>query len=117
MGAADPGMGSEDPGLLKEPMGGGALETGAAADGVCMNDPGSGGALALGGMEIWPISGTTLGTAAKGLIPSAGGGVAVSSFKARLICTTASTHSVPMAIIEARSRSEARMVDGGVTSC
>lgn len=111
-------MGTADPGLLNEPMGGGALETGAAADGVGMYDPGSGGALPLGGVEIWPISGTTLGTAAMvGLLPSAGVGVAVSSLKARLICTTASTHSVPMAIIEARSRSEARMVDGGVTSC
>jgi hypothetical protein len=106
-------------------MGGGAFETGAAADGIGMDEPGSGmdepgsgGALALGGVEIWPISGTTLGTAAMvGLLPSVEVGGALSSFKARPICTTASTHSVPMAIIEARSRSEARMVDGGVTSC
>ncbi len=93
-----------------------------------MNDPGSGGALALGGMEIWPISGTMLsagavtgtvadGTTAMGRIPSAGAGLDVSSFNAKHICTTASTHNVPQAIIEERSRSEARMVDGGVTSC
>lgn len=93
-----------------------------------MNDPGSGGALALGGIDIWPISGTMLtagvGTGAVGAaatamvrISSAGVGVAVSSFSARLICTPASTHSVPQAIREERSRSEARMVDGGVTSC
>lgn len=56
-------------------MGGGALETGAAAAvdanglgtgaGPGMSDPGSGGALALGaGRANWPISGTMLGTAA-----------------------------------------------------
>ncbi len=107
-------------------MGGGALETGAAGVGAGMNEPGMGGALALGGIAIWPISGTTLGagadcdrTAALGLIPAAeeGEGAEVRSFNARLICTTASTHSVPQAITEERSRSEARMVEGGVTGC
>lgn len=119
------GMGAAAPILSNEPIGGGAFETGAAGTGAGMNDPGSGGALAaLGGRAIWPISGTMLGTgtgrvgaAAMGLGPAAGEGWAVSSLKARLICTTASTHSVPIATAEERSRSEDRMVDGGVTSC
>jgi len=110
------GTGTAVPGLLNEPMGGGALETGATGVGG-MIDPGSGGALALGGRAIWPISGTALGTTATGLTASAGAGVTMSNFSARLICTTASTHNVPQAITEERSRSEARMVDVGVTSC
>ena len=119
------GTGAAPSFLLNEPMGGGALETGAAGDGAGMSDPGNGGGtLAVGGTAIWPISGTTLSAAAGGaggtavgLIPAVGEGVAVSSFNARLICTTASTHSVPQAIAEERSRSEVRVEDGGVTSC
>ena len=69
---AGAGTGSPASGLLNEPMGGGALETGAAgangagADaGACMSNPGCGSALALGGGRAnWPISGTMLGTAA-----------------------------------------------------
>jgi len=109
-------------------MAGGALETGAAGIGASAGiiDPGIGGALALGGTAIWPISGTTLGMGAvagavgaiaKALTSAAGPCVAVRSLSARLICTTASTHSVPQASAEERSRSEARMVDGGVTGC
>ena len=101
------------------------METGAATDGTGMSDPGSGGALALGaGMANWPISGTPLDTGAGsgwataiGLTPAAGAWVVVSSFSARLICTTASTHSVPQASAEERSCSEARMVEEGVTGC
>ncbi len=119
------GMGAAAPILSNEPMGGGAFETGAAGVGAGINDPGSGGALAaVGGRAIWPISGTMLvagavrvGAAAMGLDPAAEEGGAVSSLKATLICTTASTHSVPTATAEVRSRSEDRMVDGGVTSC
>lgn len=115
---AGAGIGASDPGLLKEPIGGGPLETGTAGAGACMREPGSGGALvAPGGMAIWPISGTTLDVTITGLVSPTGEGLVVSSFSARLICTTASTHSVPQAITEERSRSEARMVDGGVTSC
>ena len=109
-------------------MAGGALETGAAGigAGAGISDPGIGGALALGGKAIWPISGTTLGMGAAAgsvgavaevLTSAAGPRVTVSSLSARLICTTASTHSVPQASAEERSRSEARMVDGGVTGC
>jgi hypothetical protein len=118
------GMGAA-PFLSNEPIGGGAFETGAAGIGAGIKDPGSGGALgALSGMAIWPISGTMLGTGAgtvgataTGLGPAAEEAGAVSSLNARLICTTASTHSVPTATAVERSRSEDRMVDGGVTSC
>ena len=118
-------MGAAAPILSNEPMGGGAFETGGAAGGAGIKDPGSGGAVtALGGSAIWPISGTMLGTgagrvgaAAVGLCPSAEEGCAVRSLNARLSCTTASTHSVPIATAVERSRSEDRMVDGGVTSC
>ena len=120
-------MGAASPGLLKEPMGGGALETGAAgADpGAGMSAPGSGGALALGGGRAnWPISGTMLGTAAgtdsvvaTGLPATAWGPSVVRSLSARVVCTNARTHSVPQASAEERSRSEGRMVDGGVTGC
>ena len=111
--------------LLNEPIGGGALEVGAAMDGADISDPGSGGALALGaGIANWPISGTPLDTGAGsgwataiGPTAAAGSWVVVSSFSARLICTTASTHSVPQASAEERSRSEARMVEEGVTGC
>lgn len=112
------GIGTGIPGLLKEPIGGGALETEGAGAG--MSDPGSGGALVTGGTAIWPISGTTLGArtgSSADRMPAAGELLAVSSFTARLICTTASTHSAPQAIAEERSRSEARIGDGGVTSC
>jgi hypothetical protein len=119
------GMGAAAPILSNEPIGGGAFETGGAGTGAGMNDPGSGGAVeALGGRAIWPISGTMLGAgavrigaAAMGLGPDAEEAGAVRSLKARLICTTASKHSVPIATAEERSRSEDRMVDGGVTSC
>jgi|GEM_PF-3119826 len=120
-------MGAASPGLLKEPMGGGALETGAAgADpGAGMSDPGSGGALALGGGRAnWPISGTMLGTAtgigrsvATDLAAAVEAPSVVRSLSARIVCTTASAHSVPHASAEERSRSEGRMVDGGVTGC
>lgn len=112
------------PGFVNDPIGGGPLETGAGAG---MSDPGRGGALPIGGTAICPTSGTTLGTlgmesgtagtTATGLIPPAEELRLVSTFSARLICTTASTHSVPQAIAEERSRTEDRMVDGGVTSC
>lgn len=95
-----------------------------------MSDPGRGGALATGGIAIWPTSGTMLGadplaeTAAGGCGATATGRspaveefLVASTFSARLICITASTHSVPQAIAEERSRSEVRMVDGGVTGC
>ncbi len=109
-------------------MGGGALETGAAGAsdaGAGMSDPGSGGALALGGGNAnWPISGTMLGlgagidgAAATGLAAAAWGPPVVRSLSARVVCTNARTHSVPQASAEERSRSDDRMVDGGVTSC
>ena len=108
-------------------MGGGALETGAAGGGTGagMSEPGSGGVLALGaGRANWPISGTMLGlgagsdgAATTGLAAAAGVPSAVSSFSARTVCTTASAHSVPQASAEERSRSDDRMVDGGVTGC
>jgi hypothetical protein len=117
---------------VNEPIGGGASET-CGITGGAISDPGSGGALTTGcGIEICPTSGTALG-ARTGTETRAGSGCAVavtagplpasevffvtSSFTARLICTTASTHSVPQAIAEERSRSEDRMVDGGVTGC
>jgi len=119
------GMGAAAPILSNEPMGGGAFETGTAGVGAGINDPGRGGAVAaLGGRAIWPISGTMLGAgavrvgaAAMRLGPAAGEGWDVSSLSARLSCTTASTHSAPIATAVERSRSEDRMVDGGVTSC
>ena len=127
---AGAGTGSPAPGLLNEPMGGGALETGAAGAsgagaGTGMSAPGCGGALALGGGRAnWPISGTMLGTAAgtegaaaTGFAAAAEGPSVVRSLSARVVCTTASTHSVPQASAEERSRSDDRMVDGGVTSC
>jgi hypothetical protein len=83
------GAGGASPGLLNEPMGGGALEGGTGAG---KSDPGSGGALAMGGAAIWPISGTMPGaspdsddTTATGRRPAAEELVAVSSFTARLI--------------------------------
>ena len=90
-----------------------------------MSDPGSGGALALGGGRAnWPISGTMLGLGAgidsalaTGLAAATWGPSVVRSLSARVVCTTASTHSVPQASAEERSRSDGRMVDGGVTSC
>ncbi|MFZ2280654.1 MAG: hypothetical protein WAW39_22840 [Prosthecobacter sp.] len=86
------GMDAAAPILSKEPMGGGAFETGGAAGGAGIKDPGRGGAVtALGGMAIWPISGTMLGTgagrvgaAAMGLCTAAGVGWVVSSLNARL---------------------------------
>lgn len=111
------------PGLAKEPIGGGPLETGAA--GTAARDPGRGGALAAGGSAICPTSGTTLGTGlgteitGAGLAAAAvlGAASALSSFSAMTVCTVASTHSAPHATMEERSRSEVRMVEGGVTSC
>jgi hypothetical protein len=122
------GIGTAAPGWLNEPMAGGAVETGAAGigAGAGISDPGIGGALALCGTAIWPISGTMLGTGAAAgtagavaevLTSVVGPRVVVSSLSAMLICTTASTHRVPQASAEERSRSEARMVDGGVTGC
>ena len=109
-------------------MGGGALETGAAGAsgaGAGMSDPGMGGVLALGGGRAnWPISGTmpglgagTEGAATRGLAAAVWGPSVVRSLSARVVCTTASTHSVPQASAEERSRLDDRMVDGGVTSC
>lgn len=54
--------------LVNEPIGGGALETGAGAAcgaGAGINDPGRGGAVGTLGAAIWPISGTTLGVGAE----------------------------------------------------
>lgn len=111
------------PGRVKEPIGGGPLET--AAAGTATRDPGRGGALAVGGSAICPTSGTTLGTGfgteitGAGLAAAAvlGAASALSSFSAMTVCTVASTHRVPHATMEERSRSEVRMVEGGVTSC
>ena len=112
--------------LWNEPIGGGALEMGAATigAGAGISDPGNGGVVELGGAAIWPISGTTLDVEADsedgtftGLVLRAAGFFDVSSLPARPICTTASTHSVPQANAEERSRSGVRMVEGGVTGC
>lgn len=111
------GIGTSDPGLLNEPIGGGAVDTMGADTGAGMSEPGSGGAVAVEGRAIWPISGTMLGTAVIGGFSTAGEEPKVSSLSAMTVCTVASTHSVPQAITEERSRSEARMVEGGVTSC
>ena len=111
------------PGFAKEPIGGGPLDTGAV--GTATRDPGRGGGLAAGGSATCPTSGTTLGTifgteiTGTGLAAAAllGSASALSSFSAITVCTVASTHSVPHATIDVRSRSEVRMVEGGVTSC
>jgi len=113
--------------LLNEPIGGGALETGAATMGAgCgISDPGKGGAVeAVGGAAICPISGTTLGVGAdggdekvSGLMPKIGELLAVSSLITMPICTTASRQSVPQAIADERSRSGVRVEEGGVTGC
>lgn len=124
-GLAGTGMG--EPGCWNEPIGGGALETGAATTGAgCgISDPGNGGAVeAVGGAAICPISGTTLGVGAKvgdetvsGLMPEMGELLAVSSLMTMPICTAASRQSVPQAIADERSRSGVRVEEGGVTSC
>jgi len=115
------------PVLLNEPIGGGALDTGAATMGVgCgISDPGKGGAVeAVGGAAICPISGTTLGIGAEGgdetvsgLMPEMGELLAVSSLITMPSCTTASRQSVPQAIADERSRSGVRVEEGGVTGC
>ncbi len=139
------GAGSGVPGCVKEPIGGGPFETGGAT-GACTSEPGSGGATAAGtgcGRAIWPTSGTVLGAGAgaetgavekddtglsagivadavdaTGLPPSADALLFKINFATRLICTTASRHSVPQATAEERSRSDDRMVEGrGVTGC
>lgn len=106
-------------------MGGGALETGAAGTvaGAVISPPGGGGAIELDcGTAICPISGTTLVCAGKtgtceGASERPSGFLAIRSFAARPICTTASTQSTPHATAEARSRSGGRTVEGGVTGC
>lgn len=113
--------------LLNEPIGGGALETGAVTMGAgCgISDPGNGGAVeAVGGAAICPISGTTLRVGAdggdekvSGLMPEMGELLAVSSLITMPICTTASRQSVPQAIADERSRSGVRVEEGGVTGC
>ncbi len=141
---AEPGSaGVSVPGWVKEPIGGGPLETGGAT-GAATRDPGSGGAVVTGcGRAIWPTSGTALGAgtgagvetgaagreaagrsactgapAATGLLASPDPLWFTINFATRLICTTASTHSVPQATAEERSRSDDRMVEGGgVTGC
>jgi len=116
-----------EPVLLNEPIGGGALETGAATMGAgCgISDPGNGGAVeAVAGAAICPISGTTLGVGAdggdekvSGLMPEMAELLAVSSLITMPICTTASRQSVPQAIADERSRSGVRVEEGGVTGC
>lgn len=115
------------PVLLNEPIGGGALETGAATMGAgCgMSDPGNGGAVeAVTGAAICPISGTSLGVGAdggdekvSGLMPEMAELLAVSSLITMPICTAASRQSVPQAIADERSRSGVRVEEGGVTGC
>lgn len=120
----------------KEPIGGGAVDTGGAgttgAEAGAASIPGGGGAMEAGtagavagagtaGAAIWPISGTALGcaggtgTETGTTVLRSSGFLAIMSFAATPICTTASRPSTPQAMTEARSRSGDRMVEGGVT--